>query len=143
MRSLFLVNLQIVVWTLFQKKSAVDELKPDRLENWYRVSFDDQSIFRDVSPPGRKPWKDELRWDDIIRVCFLTQDVFLSDEIYIFTNKREESYLIPIDAAGTVELMEEMVRRRLFDAQMLIAAVKTIDKLFCWPPAEEAAVEPR
>ncbi|HEU4389491.1 MAG TPA: hypothetical protein VFV34_16930 [Blastocatellia bacterium] len=73
----------MAILTLFHKVGAVrdNESQPGSLEGWYRVSFDEHYIYRHVSPPGKQHWKDALRWDDIIRVCFLTQDLYLSDEI--------------------------------------------------------------
>ncbi len=106
------------------------------LMDWYHVSFDEQSIRRRVEPPGREPWEDDLLWADIERVCFKTGDLYTSDEIYIFTRRRPESYLIPTEAEGGRELMDEIVRRKLFDAELMIEAVQTSDELFCWPPAD-------
>ena len=70
------------------------------LETWYHVSFDKEYIYRKVDPPGGEGWNDKCRWDDIIRICFQPGDFLQTDEIYIFTSEREESYLIPIDADG-------------------------------------------
>ena len=107
------------------------------LTDWYRVYFDDLAVHRDVAPPGRDPWSDEFAWADIVRVCFKTGSLFESDELYIFTRKRDESYLIPTEAGGGRELVDELIRRELFAAEMMLEAVTTEGKLFCWPPAEE------
>lgn len=109
-----------------------------KLSDWYHVSFDEASVRRRAHPPDREPWADSLRWDEIVRVCFKTGDLFSSDEIYLFTNERAESYLVPTEAEGATALLEEIVRRKLFDAELLIAAAQTNDELFCWPPANEA-----
>jgi hypothetical protein len=109
-----------------------------KLSDWYHVSFDEASIRRRAEPPEQEPWEDSLRWADIVRVCFKTNDLFRSDEIYLFTNQRPESYLVPTEAEGATELLEEIVRRKLFDAEMLIAAAQTNDELFCWPPVNKA-----
>jgi hypothetical protein len=42
-------------------------LKPGPLAEWFHVRFDDESIYLDVSPPGRDPWKDQFRWSSIER----------------------------------------------------------------------------
>lgn len=109
------------------------------LFNWYHVSFDDSSIRRRVEPSEREPWEDELAWADIVRVCFKTGNWFdTRDELYVFTHRRPESYLIPMEAEGAPGLLDEIVRRKLFDAGVLIKAVQTTEeKLFCWPPANE------
>jgi hypothetical protein len=110
------------------------------LFDWYHVSFDESAIRRRVEPSGKEPWADELAWADIVRVCFKTGNWFDTvDELYIFTHRRPESYQIPMEAKGAPGLLDEIVRRNLFDAEVLIKAVQTPEeKLFCCPPADEA-----
>ena len=104
------------------------------LSDWYNASFDERCVYRDVRPPGQDPWKDQFEWKDIIRICFQAGDLFSSDELYIFTNKREESYLIPIDASGGLELWNEIIERELFSAALAIkTASDTGGGLYCWP----------
>lgn len=114
------------------------------LLHWYHVSFDDRSVRRRAEPPGRETWEDSLAWEDIVRVCFKTGDLFYScDELYIFTHRRPESYLIPMEAEGATGLLDEIVRRGLFDAEVLIKAAQTTEeKLFCHPPADGASGDP-
>lgn len=59
-----------------------------------------------------------------------------SDEIYVFTTQRPESYLIPTEAKGGGELWSEIMRRKLFDPELAIKAVTSIDTLYCWPADE-------
>ena len=66
------------------------------LADWYHVRFDEKALYRDVAPAGRAPWTDTFDWADVIRVCFMAGDGLTSDDLYIFTSKREESYLIPL-----------------------------------------------
>ncbi|KKK73365.1 hypothetical protein LCGC14_2894570, partial [marine sediment metagenome] len=51
-----------------------------------------------------------------IRICFQTGDLYSSDELYIFIKDKKESFLIPMDAKGTLELWGEIIDRELFDA---------------------------
>ena len=108
-----------------------------KLAEWYHVHFDDRAVYRDVAPPGAEPWSDEFAWGDVVRVCFLTGSLFESDELYIFTSMREESYVVPTEAAGGQALVDELLRRELFSTEMMIEAVGTEGQLFCWPPVEE------
>ena len=104
------------------------------LSTWYHVSFDEEKIYRETNPPNGEGWKDELYWKDIIRVCFkVGEDLFDNDEIYIFTDKRDESYLIPTMADGGSELWGEIIHRELFDAELAIKLATGLEGLHCWP----------
>ncbi|AFY66245.1 hypothetical protein [Geitlerinema sp. PCC 7407] len=103
------------------------------LAEWYIVRFDESRIALQVNPPHGNPWSDEIPWQHIIRICFKTGDWFESDEVYIFTNQRPESYVIPTEANGGQELWFEILKRNLFDAELAVEAAKTIGQLFCFP----------
>lgn len=103
------------------------------LENWYQVTFDDKNIYLNIHPSEQKPKKTRIEWATIERVCFKLGDYIESDEIYIFTSQREESYLIPVEAAGGFELWMEIIRRGLFDAQLAIDVATKSEGIFCWP----------
>lgn len=103
------------------------------LETWYHVSFDEEYIYRKVDPPGSEGWNDKCRWEDIIRICFQPGDFLQTDELYIFTSEREESYLIPLEADGGLELWGEIIDRNLFDAELAIKVATGLEGLHCWP----------
>jgi hypothetical protein len=107
------------------------------VSDWYHVSFDENKIYIDVRAPERNPWKEEIEWKDIIRICYKAQDFLFTDEIYIFSNKREQSYLIPVEADGGFELWNEIIRRGLFDAKLAIKIATADEGLFCWPPDDD------
>lgn len=107
------------------------------LETWYHVSFDKKKIYRDVSPPNEKAWKDELLWEDITQICFKPSDLLSSDEIYIFTIKRPESYLIPTEADGGSNLWGEIIERGFFDAELAIEAAHATEGVYCWPGEDD------
>ena len=82
-----------------------------------------------------------IRWDQIIRICFLSGDLFQSDELYVFTDQRPESYAIPLDGKGGLELWNEIITRGLFDAELAIrAASSTSGDLLCWPTPDDEEV---
>lgn len=112
---------------------AKDPPASPTLADWFKTSFDDRWITLDVCPPGNDPWQARIEWARIIRVCFKTGDLLESDDIYIFTDERPESYLIPTEAAGGLDLWNEMVRRGLFDAELAIRAASSTGELFCDP----------
>ncbi len=109
------------------------------IENWFQVSFDDATISLDVHPSGKESWSAQIPWTDIIRVCFKAGDYISTDEIYIFTNQRLESYLIPAEATGGFEFWMEIIRRGLFDADLAIKAASAYNEILCWP--EEVPLE--
>ena len=103
------------------------------LDSWYHVTFDKEFIYRVVEPPNQETWNDKVRWEDIIRICFHPGDFLETDELYIFTNEREESYLIPLEADGGSELWGEIIGRNFFDAELAIKAATTTEGIYCWP----------
>jgi len=105
-----------------------------KLSEWYNVTFNGTYIYRDVRPPGGVAWKDHFEWNDIIRVCFQTGDLYSSDELYIFETGRKESYLIPMEADGGLELWGEIIDRGFFDAELAIKIATVSEQgLYCWP----------
>ena len=106
------------------------------LNEWFRVQFDDAAIQLRVNPPNRPAWEARINWARIIRVCLNAGDSLNPDEIFIFTDERPESYLIPIHADGADKLWDEIITRELFDAELAILAMSAANKLFCWPSSE-------
>ncbi|MCC6190870.1 MAG: hypothetical protein IT318_17750, partial [Anaerolineales bacterium] len=49
---------------------------------------------------------------------------------------RPESYAIPMQAGGGPELLQALIERGLFDAELAIQAAAASQGLFCWPPPE-------
>ena len=107
-----------------------------KLAEWYHVDFDENNIYRRVEPPERAAWSDQLGWNDIERVCFAAGDLFDSDELWFFLTGRESGYVIPTEADGGKALVNEVLRRNLIPAMLMIQAASSVDKLFCWPPVE-------
>jgi hypothetical protein len=104
--------------------------------DWFVVTTDDRSVSLSVSPPGRSPWQAVIPWDSVVRVCFEAADFLASDDLYIFTSLRPESWLIPAEADGGQELLGELIRRGLFDAGLAITAAQAHEGIFCWPPLD-------
>jgi hypothetical protein len=67
-------------------------------------------------------------------VCFKAEGLGVSDGIYVLTSARPESYAIPIEARGGAELWDEILRRKLFDAELAIETASATSGVFCWPP---------
>jgi hypothetical protein len=104
------------------------------LSDWYFVTFDEQVVRVQAQPPGRPAWSQEFRWDSVVRVCFMAEeDMWVSDGIYVFTADRPESYAIPTEASGGTELWREILRRKLFDAELAIETAASDGVLSCWP----------
>ena len=103
------------------------------LDTWYHVTFDEEYVYRNVDPPNGERWDDKLRWEDLIRICYHPGGFLETDELYIFSNDREESYLIPLEADGAQELWGKILERNLFDAELAIKLATMSDGLYCWP----------
>ena len=114
-----------------------DTTKMPALDEWFSVRFDDESIFLEVNPPILPAWTAEIEWKRINRICFKSGDFYNADEIYIFTDERPESYLIPTEASGGSALWREILERKLFDAETAIKAATSTNELFCHPSIEE------
>lgn len=103
--------------------------------DWFVVTTDDSSIHLSVSAPGHQHWEDSIPWNSVIGVCFEAEPE-ISDGLYIFTSLRPESWAVPTEAVGGPQLLDELIRRGLFDADLAIKAATAVTGLFCWPPAE-------
>lgn len=108
--------------------------KYSALSEWFVLTFDDEEIRFDVNPPGGDGWHAHVKWKSIVRVCFKAGDFIESDEVYIFTDVRPESYLFPTQAGGASDVWGEIIRRGHFDAELAIKAALSSGTLTCDPP---------
>ena len=109
-------------------------LAPSRpIDQWFEVRFDDECVYVSASPPGREPWSQQFRWNEIERICFKAEGFDLSDGIYVFTSQRPESFVIPTEAKGGGRFWLEIIDRKLFDAELAIEAASALSGTFCWP----------
>jgi hypothetical protein len=107
------------------------------LNTWFHVKFDHETIYIQRNYPNGDKFEDNLNWKDIIMVMFETTDTFwTSDNIYLFSVHRPESYVVPTEADGGLDLWGEILQRKLFDAELAIKAASTNGELFMWPPIE-------
>ena len=106
--------------------------------SWFVVITDDQSIHLSVTPPGRPPWQAVLPWNSVTRVCFEAEGPLVSDSLYLFTRLRPESWVVPVEAQGGTALLQELIRRRLFDPALAISAMTALQGVFCWPDESPA-----
>lgn len=122
------------LWSLLTGER--NELVPS-LDEWFAVEFDEEAVRIDASPPGRKAWQQEFRWNDIERVCFKAETFGVSDAIYVFTKTRPESYVIPTEAKGGAQFWENVIFRGLFDAELAVKVASAEEGMFCWPPVDQ------
>ena len=114
-------------------------LKPRPLSEWFVVTFDDESVYLDVSPPLRKSWKVSFTWASVSCVCFKDEGLEASDGIYVFTTLRPESFVIPMQASGGSELFGKLVEKGLFPRELMVEALaSTNGEVYCWPPIENS-----
>lgn len=106
------------------------------LHEWFRVEWDGQRVTLQAEPPGGEPWSQSFAWERITRICFLAGGPFSSDELYVFTDERPESYVIPTEARGGLDLIGELMARGKFPPEASIeAATLGEGEMVCWPPA--------
>lgn len=104
---------------------------------WFVVEFDDEAIHIAVRRRLRRSWSADIPWDSIKRVCLECRPA-VSDGIYLFTDLRPESWVVPTDATGGPELWSELIERDLFDADLAIETLGMPSGLACWPPDPES-----
>lgn len=105
---------------------------------WFEVSYDKDTITIRRRKLLLLKSVMKISWARIIRVCFLAGDHIKFDEVYIFTDERPKSYVIPMDAFGGLQLWSEIVKRGLFDAELAVKAASSIsDELLCWPQEDQ------
>ena len=108
------------------------------LQDWFHVSCNNDGFNIDKQASGYDHHVDHVLWGDIIRICFVPAEYFFDqDEIYIFTKHQPESYLIPLETDGALELWHMIIELDLFDAKLAIKAACSSGGLFVWPPNEE------
>jgi hypothetical protein len=106
------------------------------LREWFRVRVSDLGIHLDVSPPNRAAWQANIAWSEIVRVCYKAEDGLISDGWYFFTKHRPESYVVPVEADGGQAVLDELLKRKLFDAELATRAACAVNESFCWPPVQ-------
>ncbi|MGY5859380.1 MAG: hypothetical protein RTU63_08415 [Candidatus Thorarchaeota archaeon] len=101
---------------------------------WFEVDYDTDTITIRRRRFFFLKTVTEISWSRIIRVCFLAGDHIKFDEVYLISDERPESYVIPMDSYGGLQLWNEIIERGLFDAELAIkAASSSSDELLCWP----------
>lgn len=109
-------------------------MNPPGSVSWFAVSSDEDAIYLSVTPPVGEPWQATILWTSVTRVCFAAEGLELSDGLYLFTNLRPESWVVPVEADGGTELLDQLIGRGMFDARLAIQAAQAMSGLFCWPP---------
>ncbi|MBW1811696.1 MAG: hypothetical protein JRJ87_26140 [Deltaproteobacteria bacterium] len=106
-------------------------MTPKSVADWYKTKFDDQKISLDVRTGS--PWKVDIPWARIERVCLKAEGALTSDGIYIFVRGREASYAVPVEAEGGSQLLFELAKQGKFTYELITEASASADGLFCYP----------
>ncbi len=108
------------------------------LDQWFSVSFDSDFITQNVRPPGGEPWVQAFRWNEIERILFVARGGLLSDELYFFTTQRAESFVVPTQAFGGHQLLQELIARKYFDSPEFTRLLLSPSGAYWWPEALNA-----
>jgi hypothetical protein len=102
---------------------------------WFKSWFDDKTIYLEAKSDNVTIKKEQLLFENINRVCF-SWDPKATDGIYVFTNDRENSHVVPLMSPGSDELVEELIKRGLFSKELIIEAdrSKKRETTTCQPP---------
>ncbi|MCY3415012.1 MAG: hypothetical protein INQ03_25400 [Candidatus Heimdallarchaeota archaeon] len=101
--------------------------------DWYKITLSSNGFHVNIEPSSISY---SVTWDEIIRICFKPGDLFDQDELLIFVKNRENSYLIPMEASGALELWTTIIDKGYFDPEIAIQAAKADEGIFCWPEFE-------
>jgi hypothetical protein len=101
--------------------------KAKAIADWFNVRLDDEGIHLEVEPREPGIMACFLPWRSVTRVCFRAEDFLISDGLYLFTNMRPESYAVPVEAAGGDALLNDLIARKLFPAELAIKAASAME----------------
>ncbi|QFT55790.1 hypothetical protein [Microbulbifer sp. THAF38] len=85
-----------------------------KLESWFFVTCDSESIYRHIAAPRKEQWNDKFRLSEIERIYFEATDYMFSDDIHFFITESPASYVIPTEAKGGQALWNLVMERRSF-----------------------------
>jgi hypothetical protein len=128
------VALGLLGGVLLLRRSAASS-SSRALREWFHVTFDEDEVHLDVR--AQNGWQATFRFDEMVRVCIkMEADAWLgvSHGIYVWIRGRENSYAIPFDATGGDTLLQELVRRNVIPAELVIKAMGSVSGVFCHPP---------
>jgi hypothetical protein len=103
------------------------------LDEWFTVVFDSKSITLNARPAGRPPWTQMFKWNEIAKILFVGEGGLVSDGIYFFTTQRPKSFVVPTDASGGNELMQELIARKYFDSPRFTEVLLSPNGAYWWP----------
>jgi hypothetical protein len=104
-----------------------------QFKNYFCVTWDDVYVCIESKLPNRIALTESFKWQDIEKICLEAKSKKYSDEIYFFTSDRLEAYIVPVEANGGHRLLEMLIVKKLFDAQLAKNAISSAEGLFWWP----------
>jgi hypothetical protein len=104
------------------------------LSTWYFIRCDTEQLTLDVRTAT--PWRAEIRWDRIERICLVPGDLWSSDELIVFVKGRENSYVIPLEANGGAELISALPESVCPYDLRIAFATGAAGQQFWWPPLQ-------
>ncbi len=104
-----------------------------QFKNCFSVTWDDEFVRIESTPPKRYTVIEKFKWLDIEKICMEAKSKKLSDEIYFFTADRLEAYIVPVEATGGRKLLEMLIIKKLYDANLAKNAIASVEGLYWWP----------
>jgi hypothetical protein len=104
-----------------------------QFRNCFSVTWDDNCVCIESNLPNRIKAIEKFKWADIEKICLEAKSKKLSDEIYFFTTDRLEAYIVPVEATGGHRLLEMLIVKKLYDANLAKSAIASVEGLYWWP----------
>ena len=77
----------------------------------------------------------EFLWNSIVRVCFSDGGMAMSDWLILSVHGTAKPLLLPLEARGGTDFMDELHRRDYFPREIFDRAMRSTDGgTYCWPP---------
>ena len=107
------------------------------------VEFDEIGFRVRVLRALEPVWNQEVRWDNVKRICWKDGGMLSSDIVYVSRINPDTVAVVPTEAAGGAEFFGELCSRGLFPEHVWREAMgNTSGGLFCWPPHEANPLNP-
>lgn len=99
-----------------------------------KVDFNGEVITVRFRSNDEEDWDKEIKWADIVRVCYKTYDYGAPDFLYIHTDDGHDAEaIVPVTDTGGDVLWKEIQERKFFDWSKIKNWDKRENSINCYP----------